>query len=310
MRRFWGATFAIFSLVSADALAEPTTTEKALARSLFEQGRSLAKEGKWAEACPKFEESERLDHGIGTLFNLADCQEHIGKTASAWAGFSEVADLAKRANQAERESIARQRANQLVSKLSKIKIHVAPPWPVGLEVKLDDKPIGATAFDVDVPVDPGHHKVTATAPQKKPLLKDVVIAAVPGTTPVDVPNLDDDETVKKDEAPPPRPLPPPKPRSGSTWHKPAAVGVGAIGLIGLGVGTFFGLQASKQWSDAEVLCPQNRCSDLGYDGWEDAKRSAMVSTIGFAAGAALLAGAVLLWVIAPSSPPPSRTGLR
>src|SRR5262245_53350190 len=109
--------------ITSSAFAQPSATEKALARSLFEQGRNLVKDGKWTEACPKFEESERLDHGIGTQFNLADCYEHIGKTASAWTHFSEVADSARRANQGERESIARQRANALQPKLSKIKIH-------------------------------------------------------------------------------------------------------------------------------------------------------------------------------------------
>jgi para-nitrobenzyl esterase len=43
---------------------------------------------------------------MGTLFNLADCFENLGRTASSWAAFSEVADLAKRAGQSDRETVA------------------------------------------------------------------------------------------------------------------------------------------------------------------------------------------------------------
>ena len=64
-------------------------------------------QGKYAEACPKLEESMRLDSGIGTQFNLADCNEHIGKLATAWAGFLDVAAAAKAASQPDREKVAR-----------------------------------------------------------------------------------------------------------------------------------------------------------------------------------------------------------
>jgi hypothetical protein len=287
--------------VSTPAFAEPTAAEKALARTLFEQGRNLAREGKWTDACPKFEESERLDHGIGTLFNLSDCNEHIGKTASAWIGFSEVADLAKRNGQAERETIARARANSIVPKLSKIKIRVVPPLPAGLEVKLDDKPVGAIALETDIPVDPGTHKVAATAPQKKPITRDIIVPATPGVMPVELPAFESTIADSNVDPSPPPPPPPPRREHGSTWHKPAAIGVGAVGLVAIGVGSFFGLRASNQWSDAQAACPENRCTTFGYEGWKDSKESATISNIGFAAGAVLIASAVVLWIIAPSS---------
>lgn len=49
--------------------------------------RGLVQKGDWAAACPKFEESERLDPGIGTLYHLADCYEHVGRLATAWGLF-------------------------------------------------------------------------------------------------------------------------------------------------------------------------------------------------------------------------------
>ena len=77
--------------------------DSAAARALFDEGRRLASQGKYDAACPKFEESQKLDPGMGTLFNLADCVEHLGRTATAWVWFREVGDAANRAGQADRE---------------------------------------------------------------------------------------------------------------------------------------------------------------------------------------------------------------
>src|SRR6185436_4269196 len=101
------------SLVAAAILfqalpAAAQSSNDAAARALFAEGRKLSSEGKWQEACPKFEESLRLVPGAGTRFNLADCWEHIGRTASAWSGFLDVAAEAKAAGQADREKASRE----------------------------------------------------------------------------------------------------------------------------------------------------------------------------------------------------------
>src|SRR5689334_6286435 len=71
------------------------------ARALFRSGRGLVAEGKYEQACPKFEQSLKLDPGLGTKFNLADCYEHLGKTATARTLFLEVAALARQAGQSD-----------------------------------------------------------------------------------------------------------------------------------------------------------------------------------------------------------------
>src|SRR6516165_8666630 len=77
--------------------------DEAEARVLFFEARKLVAAGQYSSACPKFEESYRLDPGIGTNFNLADCYEHTGRIASAWARFLDVAASTRAAGQIERE---------------------------------------------------------------------------------------------------------------------------------------------------------------------------------------------------------------
>jgi hypothetical protein len=142
-------------------------TDPATARVLFNEGRKLTGMNQYAAACPKFEESYRLDPGMGTLFNLADCWEHIGRTASAWARFLEVADTAGRAGQKDREQIARGRATTLEPKLSRLVVEVKAK-DNGLELSRDGQPFGAAQWGTALPIDPGAHTVEARAPQKQP----------------------------------------------------------------------------------------------------------------------------------------------
>src|SRR5260221_7405355 len=106
-RRF--TTAALAMLLPGLALAAPR--DPAAAEALFRAGRAAADKGDYVTACPKFEESNRLDPEVGTVFNLADCDEHLGKVASAWQLFKEVAQRLSPAD--ERVSIATSRAAAL-----------------------------------------------------------------------------------------------------------------------------------------------------------------------------------------------------
>src|SRR4051812_6541321 len=103
---------ALVGLTSSSLHAEPTAADKATAESLFVEGRRLLAAGKYAEACPKFAESQQIDSGLGTLLNLGDCYEKNGQTASAWASFREAASTAARSSDS-REKVARDRAAAL-----------------------------------------------------------------------------------------------------------------------------------------------------------------------------------------------------
>src|SRR5262249_58286049 len=91
VRLVWNTTMVFASLwITSPAWAQsaaPTDDASAAARTLFSEARELAAQGKYEEACPKFQESQRLRASMGALYNLADCWDHLGRTASAWALF-------------------------------------------------------------------------------------------------------------------------------------------------------------------------------------------------------------------------------
>lgn len=114
----------IVLLVMAAAQAEPTNEERALASALFEQGRQLMADGKASEACPKLQESHRLDPGAGTPLNLALGHELEGKLATAWAELIEARGLARADGRQDRIELAQQHIDGLLPKLSYVVVVV------------------------------------------------------------------------------------------------------------------------------------------------------------------------------------------
>lgn len=106
-----GTTLTLLCAFAASARAEDHPVARA--KALFLEGRALARDGNFADACPKFDESARLDPGIGTQFNLADCWEHTGKRDRARELFLDVASRAHDLGQLDREEAARARAAAL-----------------------------------------------------------------------------------------------------------------------------------------------------------------------------------------------------
>lgn len=149
-------------LLTPDAHAQ--NSDKAAAEALFNQGRSLAREGRFDEACPKFEASQQLDAGLGTLLFLADCYEKAGRLASAWATFREAVGVARARGEMDRAEIARVRSTALEPELLQLRVEALAPTPEGFSVTRNGVPIPVAALGTAVPVDAGTWVVRAQAP--------------------------------------------------------------------------------------------------------------------------------------------------
>jgi hypothetical protein len=290
--------------------AEPTDAEKrAAAQALFDAARRLTAQDKFAEACPKFLESYRLDPAIGTKFYLADCYEHIGRLASAWTYYLEVIEDAHRENAKDRAKFATQRADALKPRVPRlvVKRSAAARSVSGLSVQRDGLPVGEGMWDTPVPVDLGGHDVHVTAPGKKPLDLHVDVKQEGAEVVVEIPGL---EAVP---APPPtsdtseQPPPPPPPEVSPTQRN-AGFAVGGIGIAALAVGAGLGGLAlsKKNASNANGNCNSaDMCTPTGLQLRSDGIHAASGSTALFAIGGVALVVGVVLVATAPSSNKPT-----
>src|SRR5689334_3318487 len=154
-------------VVASNAIAEPTAADKSLATQLFKEGRNLVDQGHVPEGCRKLEESQRLDPGGGTLLNVALCHEKEGRTATAWAEFTEALGLAKKDDRPQRIELAQSHITAIEPTLSHLVIQVPATSDLpDLEIKRDGSVIRRAAWGTAMPVDPGEHMIEAAAQGK------------------------------------------------------------------------------------------------------------------------------------------------
>jgi serine/threonine-protein kinase len=314
------------------ALAAPrgwaqSTADKAAAEGLFDQGRAAMQRGDFAQACGLLERSQRIDPAVGTLLYLAECYEKAGRTASAWATFREAADAAEAARESARARTGRDRAARLEPHLARLTIQLSAENEQiqGLSVERGGQSVNTATWNVPVPVDPGDHVITASAPGYEAFSTTVTVQAGAANVSISVPPLKKNPEGEKAAAPPPAestplgapaaaaaepprtdtPELPPSERNGDT-QRIAAYVAGGVGVVGIAVGSIFGLRAISKASDAEGYCPRGyQCDDvLGTTLTDDAKSAARIANIAFAVGAVGLAGGVILYFTAPAKPPP------
>lgn len=290
----------------SSAPAAGDTGKKAAAQELFDQGMKLLGEGKFAEACPKLDASNKAEWAPGTTINLADCYEQIGRLASAWALYLECEPhFRNRSPPDRRADIAKQRADNLYPKLSRINISVAPEVKVtGFVIRRDGEPVDASQWGTGLPVDPGKHVVEASAPGKKVWRWEADVGAGGTTVSVAVPALEVDPAAAQTG--------PVGGDGAMSTQKKIALAAGAAGVVGVALGGVFGGLTLGAVGDADESCVKVggvfQCDAAGADLRRQAGAFSTVSTVGFIAGGVLVASGVVLWFTAPSTaaPKPSR----
>jgi hypothetical protein len=278
----------VMAWAAAGRAAQPdapraTPADVAAAQALFEQGRALMAKGRASDACPKFEESQHLDPALGTQFNLASCYEQLGKLASAYALFTQVAATARATGQQERDTVARARAEAVKPRLTKLAIFVPADSAKQLRVERDGVEIGEAQWGFAVPVDPGPHRVRAFGAGLGEWSLEVDIPSDGAVHQVMVPGNVEDEAGFL------APL----------NHKLALAAAG-VGVVGLGMGSVFALRAiSKKNAADDAGCRGGQCSTPhGLDLRRSARSAGDLATVGLGIGlTGVAAAAALLWLL-------------
>jgi len=294
------------ALGGAEARADSPTDSKAAAEELFVRAKELVAAKDYARACPMFAESLRLDRGVGVMLHLAACYERAGKPASAWAQFREAEQRATLERDA-RADVARRRADALEPKLYRVTIAVAPTSDVpGLAIERDGIFIERPQWGAAVPIDPGDHRIVATAPDKVRFEATITVPTEKGEATLTIPPLAD-AAVPQEVAPPARPATPivdtrPAGADPGRARRIVAIAVAGAGVVSIGIGGYFGLHASSLLGDSNDgghCRPDNHCDATGASLRHDAQSAGNVSTVLLGVGLAAVAGGAVLYLTAP-----------
>jgi hypothetical protein len=272
---------------------------------LFREARKAARAGDYAKACPLFADSLKADGGTGVLMNLADCEEHLGKVASAWEHWREALDTLHGKSD-KRAALAMRKIAALERRLPRLTVRLEPGAPIDAKVERDGVELGASALGLPVPVDPGSHTIVVRAPKHKARTFTLSIAEAQlveqsvgaGSEVMEtlspVTRAGDDGPRTSDE---------PRAAQPGSVARPVGYGLVGLGIVGLGVGAVGGLVALDKKGTVQQHCQSDpaggvACADqAGLDAAATGRTMSTVSTVGFAAGAgALVVGIVLLAV--------------
>lgn len=307
VRRFSRGAAALLatSLLVWPARADPNPDDKALATALFNEARALMSDGRIGEACPKLQESHRLDPSGGTILNLALCHEQQGLFARSWSEFHEAASFARRDGRSDREQAAEQHVAALTPRLSRLTIAVPERARISkLRIERDGRELGEASWSIGMPVDGGEHTVRATAPDRQAFSAIIVIASESDTRTVEIPTLafsppraaKASPAAGAPSAAPARPLPPPPLlRHGRTRQTIAWTTAGA-GLLQWGAAGYFGVRAFQKHADSNSACPNAQCTAQGVAFNDQSRRAADASTSLAITGLVTLAASVYLFL--------------
>lgn len=176
---------------------------------------------------------------------------------------------------------------------------------VDVKVMMDGKIVAEKMDGSPLVADPGSHEFSFEIPGEKALLRTFVLkegekgrrerilmVGPEGPTPAAKPSA------------PARPSEPAKSGGTSDIMRIGGLGLAGAGVVALGVGIFYGLKASSKWSDQQDHCKSaTDCSNhpQAISDHDGAVVYGRFSTIGVIAGAVLIAGGAVLYLVAPKN---------
>lgn len=290
---------ALLAALAATAWAAPGAAQSNVAAEvLFREGREAMRKGDVELACKRFAESHRLEPAAGTLLNLGDCHERLGRLASAWQAYTAAADLLDD----ERRAFAASKRDDLGRKVARVRLRRAEGSPRDCGFFLGETSLG-TVDDVPIPVDAGRHtfelRCTGRAPGQAGATfvdgEERAVVIAPGAA-------------QESEAPTTAEL-------GGEHHATtpgvpglvvASVVLGGLGLVAIGAGAATGALAIDRQSIVESSCEPGtsgtlQCSPDGVNAAQEGRTFATISTATFIGGAVALAASATLLVIHASS---------
>jgi hypothetical protein len=303
-----------FSSWSVSAAAQGVDdSSRAAARKLGYSGVEAYQAGDFKTAHEKLEKSYRVLQVPSLGLWSARTLVKLGKLVEASERYLEVSRLTvSSGDQAVQKQALAEAASELEalsSKIPSLVVQLQGATPAEVKVSVDGTAISGELVNEARPLNPGQHRVEghrgseeavvevrlAEGEQKTAVLRfgGQAAAALPTQAP--------------DQAP--------ASRGGLGTRRTLALVAGGVGLVGVGIGTYFGLQSKSKLDDAEEYCRGSACTDpRGVSAGEDAYAAGNISTVGMVVGALGLGGGIVLWVTAPKSSsterPPSTSRAR
>ncbi len=320
-------TFGAFSATPASAADLVDDASRGMARKLGYAGVAAYQAGDYRTANDKLEKAYAVLRVPSLGLWSARALVKLGKLVEGSERYAQVAQLgAALGDEAVQKRALADAANELAlltPKIPRITVRLEGASPAEVQVQIDGVAVASPVLGQARLVNPGPHKiegqrggehaaaelVLAESESKPAVLRfSSVVAASPAPAPA--PASGSGSAAASDSLG----------SSGSSGSSSASLGqrrifaliAGGVGVVGVGIGTVFGLKSKSDHDDAVKYCASRQCSDpRGVNAGNDARAAGNISTVAMIVGGVSLAGGAVLWFSAPRShtEPSARLGV-
>lgn len=165
-RRRLAASVALIGVLLAPALAcAQTARDLAAAKQAFKEGDEAEGRGEYQAALAKFGQALSVKDTAQLHLRIGAVEEKLGRLNDALASYRRGLDRAAAHPVVAR--VAKEQIDALEPRIPTVTL-VAPRLLPGLTVTIDDAPVAQAALGTPLRVDPGAHRLHATAPGYQP----------------------------------------------------------------------------------------------------------------------------------------------
>jgi hypothetical protein len=291
------------------AAQSPTAGDLDKARALFLEGVSLAAANNCSAALTKYQAVAKVKMTAQVAFNIAECEERVGKLVSALGSYRLAASLVTDNKPVEVSSHVGDRIKSVEDRIPRLTIQRTEQTS---RIELDGSEIGSSQMGQENFVDPGTHTISGKIGETEVWRETVQLAEKElktVTVKIDVekfkaPPKATATATAVETAPVPTAVPVEPP------SKVPAYVVGGAGVLSLGIG--FALMGASLGtaSDLEKLCGTDHdCPPSAKSKYDSGRTTAGVSEALLVVGAVGIAAGVVLFIRASgdSKPAPAAT---
>jgi hypothetical protein len=304
----------------------------------FQRAVELLRNRQVREALAEFRLAYGLRPHYSVLFNIAQAHAELGEAVEAVETLGRYLDEGREAISQERRVEVGAKVRQLETRIGLVDIQTSLP---GATVSVDGKNVGSSPFSEPFRMNAGAHLVTASHPGYLTAQARAMVSGQQVTTVVLTLITDHQPDLPRSATPaPPATAPAQTSRPETKPGRPEASqgpdqrslgrgstsgaatpsrtgklqrgighGLSASGLLGVGAGVAFIVQASENDAESKRHCGVNgdpmQCDALGVRANNQAIQASERAILGFVLGGAALAGGVILILTAPSRTPSS-----
>jgi hypothetical protein len=167
-------------VVALTQLASAETAEETAGVTKFEDGKKAYQTGQFEAALAAFQESLVLLPSPNTRLYIGRCFRALSKPASAYTAFRQAAREASdrvRATDEKRYKAtvetATTEAAELEGKVPRLTVALPTDAPEGTVVRVGDRELPRAGWQTPIETDPGHYRVSATGPRRRPFTREV-----------------------------------------------------------------------------------------------------------------------------------------